>query len=157
PALAFSTANFPRPGCALAKLLCLSTCKKIDPPSVLVFSLTHRVSRVPAEGPRLKGKENRMASRLLSVPVLALLLTSPGVADGPKKKEGDDIKISVVVPKDAPTLEAVNAGKATIKVRFENKGKKEVVLWSRVSLELQDANGKEVPPSLAIGTGPRDP
>jgi hypothetical protein len=85
---------------------------------------------------------------------VVLVRTAPSAAED---KEAANVTVKAVLPKDPLPRGAVNSGTAPIKLRFENKGKKEVVLYPLFTLDVQDDKGKPVPPGLALGSGPPDP
>src|SRR5262245_8587031 len=78
-----------------------------------------------------------------------------GAARGEEKKEdkkpSEVLKISVVQPKDDPSLAQVNGGRYVFEVKLENAGKEDLVLWPYLTAEVQDAEGNRVKPSRYIG------
>jgi RNA polymerase sigma factor (sigma-70 family) len=71
--------------------------------------------------------------------------------DRPKKTP---IKLSVELPKAAPTLAEVNSGRYEVTVRLENTGKENLVLWPFLFMKVMDARSAEVRPVMSIGDGP---
>ncbi len=67
----------------------------------------------------------------------------------------DNIEITVVKPKGAPTLEEVNSGKYLITLLLTNTSKEKKVLWPFVSMQVMNDKGKKLERSTNIGAGGR--
>jgi hypothetical protein len=87
----------------------------------------------------------------LSAATWALAAPNRDGKSGDAKKPADPVKITVELPKDAPTLDQVNQGKYKVAVQLKNTGKKDLVLYPYLGVEVQDAKGKAVPRSRFIG------
>jgi hypothetical protein len=70
---------------------------------------------------------------------------------GDAKKPADPLKISVESPKKAPTLDQVNRGRYKVTVLLKNTGKKELILYPYLGVEILDTKGNAVPRSVFIG------
>jgi hypothetical protein len=94
--------------------------------------------------------------RLLVAGVVLTVVLVRAESSAAEDKEAANVTVKAVLPNDPLPRGAVNSGTASIKLRFENKGKKEVVLYPFVTLDVQDDRAKPLPPVLALGSGPPD-
>jgi RNA polymerase sigma factor (sigma-70 family) len=76
---------------------------------------------------------------------------NPKADEKGETKKPPPLKIAVDVPKDLPTKAQVNSGEYTLKVRLENVGKDDLILWPYLLATLHDPDGKEVEVSRFIG------
>lgn len=78
-------------------------------------------------------------------------LSSALAADEKANKPARALKLSAELPKDPPTLSAVNLGQFVIDVKLENAGTEEALLFPFLAVELLDGDGKLVPRSINLG------
>jgi hypothetical protein len=95
--------------------------------------------------------------RTVPLSLFALVVFLIPAGDAPAAKKGDDkklppgLKISVEVPKKAPTLEEVNTGTPVATLTLKNTGKKDLTLWPSLSAQVLDVKGKAVKLNMRIG------
>src|SRR5262249_17726018 len=99
-----------------------------------------------------------MFQRAILAGAIVLAACSAGVGADEKdkgtkdsKKPADALKITVDVPKEEPTLAAVNAGRYAVTVKFENTGKEDLVLWPYLGAEVKEEKKNVVRPSMFLG------
>ncbi len=86
----------------------------------------------------------------------AAAVAQPPVAAAGDKKDGDSkqaepLKITIELPKDPPTVKAVNKGTYRPTIKVDNLSKEEVVLWPFATLTVLDDKGNAVGNSFRIG------